>query len=71
MVYHRFIENLWAIYCTGIIMPRVRWKHIAIPLVLYNEIDRVIRHYGRWASVSDFVRDAVRKRLEEVWRLES
>jgi len=70
MVYHRFIENLRAIYCTGIIMPRTGWKSVALPEGLYNEVTKVIARVTRWNNVAEFVRDAVRRLLEEVEKCE-
>ncbi|MGB9693888.1 MAG: ribbon-helix-helix domain-containing protein [Fervidobacterium sp.] len=51
-------------------MPRKKYRMIGLPEELYLEIERIVDagKYG-YASVSEFVKDAVRRRLEEIAKL--
>jgi len=51
-------------------MPRTGWKSVALPEGLYNEVTKVIARVTRWNNVAEFVRDAVRRLLEEVEKYE-
>jgi metal-responsive CopG/Arc/MetJ family transcriptional regulator len=44
---------------------RTRWKTTAIPADLYSEIERISREHG-YTSIIDFVKDACRRRVEEL-----
>ena len=44
------------------------YHNVKIPRVLADEIERVIRQYPGYRSVSEFVIDAIRRRIEEVKR---
>jgi len=43
---------------------RIVWKTTAIPSDLYRKVESSARAYG-YTSVSEFVKDAVRRLLEE------
>ena len=47
--------------------PRIKWGTVRLPQQLIDIIDEVVKSgkYG-YTSVSDFVTDAVRKRLREL-----
>ena len=47
---------------------RVVWKTTAIPEDLYKMVESLARSHG-YTSVSEFVKDAVRRRLEEIGEL--
>lgn len=51
-------------------MPRKKYRMIGLPEELYLEVERIVDagKYG-YASVSEFVKDAVRRRLEEIAKL--
>ncbi len=46
---------------------RKKYRTVGLPETLYLECERVVREglYG-YSSVSEFVKDAVRRRLEEI-----
>jgi Arc/MetJ-type ribon-helix-helix transcriptional regulator len=51
-------------------LPRKKYRMIGLPEELYLEVERIVDagKYG-YASVSEFVKDAVRRRLEEIAKL--
>ena len=52
-------------YPTGGVMDK-GWRHVSIPADLYQQIEDIVNHERLWLSIADFVRDAVRRRLEEL-----
>ncbi|MEM2677560.1 MAG: hypothetical protein QXU62_02860 [Thermofilaceae archaeon] len=51
-----------------IILPRVGWRSVAIPVEMAERIQKIIESRPElgYRSVADFVIDAVRRRLEEL-----
>lgn len=51
-------------------MPRKKYRMIGLPEELYLEVEKIVDtgKYG-YASVSEFVKDAVRRRLEELAKI--
>ena len=48
-------------------MPRRRYRTIAIPEDLYEKCEQVVKSGDLgYSSVSEFVKEAIRKRLEEL-----
>mgnify|MGYP000586632945 FL=1 len=49
-------------------MPRAVYKTISIPEEMFNEIERVIkvRQDLGYQTVTEFIKDAIRRRLEEI-----
>ena len=43
-----------------------KYKTVAIPIGLWNEVSRVVKAAGVYSSEAEFVRDAVRSKLGEV-----
>jgi len=52
----------------GVYMPRAVYKTISIPEEMFNEIVRVIkvRPDLGYQTVTEFIKDAIRRRLEEI-----
>ncbi len=48
-------------------MSRKRYRTVALPEELYEKVEEIVRR-GKlgYSSVSEFVKDAVRRRLEEI-----
>jgi Arc/MetJ-type ribon-helix-helix transcriptional regulator len=48
-------------------MPRKRYRTIAIPEELYEKCEKIVKEGNLgYSSVSEFVKEAIRKRLEEL-----
>ena len=48
-------------------MPRKRYRTVAIPEDLYEKCEKIVRDGNLgYTSVSEFVKEAIRKRLEEL-----
>jgi len=43
-----------------------QWRYVNLPKNLVEEIEEYIRKTGRYSTVSDFVKEAVRLRLESL-----
>ena len=52
-------------------LPRKKYRMVGLPEELYAEIEKIViaGRYG-YASISEFVKDAVRRRLEELAKIE-
>ncbi|MEM1540416.1 MAG: ribbon-helix-helix domain-containing protein [Candidatus Bathyarchaeia archaeon] len=50
-------------------MPRKKYRMVGLPEDLYLEVEKIVEagRYG-YTSISEFVKDAVRRRLEEITR---
>lgn len=44
------------------------WKQVRIPRQLLNDIRNIIREHPLWLNEPDFVRDALREKIEEIRR---
>jgi len=44
----------------------MEWMTVRIPKPLADDVDSVVSQNGRWASRAEFVKDAVRRYLEQI-----
>jgi len=44
----------------------MEWTPVRIPKELFNEVQELLKRVPYWASENEFVRDAVREKLEKV-----
>ena len=47
-------------------MPTNGWKSISIPEKLFNDIEEYVSVHKEYASLSEFVREAVRRKIETI-----
>lgn len=47
---------------------RLEWKQVRIPKQLLKDVRSIIREHPLWLNEPDFIRDALREKIEEVRR---
>lgn len=59
-------KSLSTFYCDISYNEKMAYRNIPLPEKLYSEVKQAIELTGAYASVSEFVRETVRDRLEEL-----
>ena len=47
-------------------MTEKNWISVSIPEDLIEEIDRILKAHRKWASRAEFIRESIRRQIEQI-----